>query len=88
MQQYSEEMLKWYDRYGKSRPSHTSHNVSTDDLEKHMKRLVPNEWRLEGNMLIGKTEMGPLAQTIPPDYILTGTDEAGLPIFQKIVLQK
>lgn len=84
---FSEDQLKWYDKYNKARPTHIPHNISTDDLEKHMRKLQPKKWRLEGNRLIGMTEMGPLVQTIPPQYILKGTDKDGLPIFEEIVLQ-
>lgn len=85
---FSEDQLKWYDRYNKARPTHIPHGVNSDELDKHMRRLQPESWRLEGNQLIGMTEMGPLVQVIPPDVILTGTDEDGLPIFEKVVLQK
>ena len=85
---FSEDQLKWYDRYNKARPTHIPHGITAENINEHMKRLQPESWRLEGNQLIGMTEMGPLVQTIPTDYILTGTDDEGLPIFEKIVLQK
>jgi hypothetical protein len=87
-QEWSESQLKWYDRHNKARPTHISHGVNTEDLDAHMKQLMPNTWRLEGNTLIGETEMGPLVQQIDPEYILSGTDEKGLPIFTKVVLSK
>lgn len=83
---WSEDQLKWYDYLGKARPVHTPHGVNGDDLHKHMRRLTPYKWRLEGNKLIGETEMGPLIQNIPTTHILTGTDSEGLPIFEKVVL--
>lgn len=57
-----------------------------DDIVGNMKQLLPSSWHLSGNTLIGKTEMGPLVQTISTDYILTGTDNKGLPMFRKIVV--
>lgn len=57
-----------------------------EDIREKLKAQKPTEWRLEGNKLIGKTEMGDVAQYIGTDYILKGTDENGLPILEKIVL--
>lgn len=57
-----------------------------EEIRANMKQLLPRSWKLAGNTLIGETEVGPLVQTIPTDYILTGTDKAGLPIFKRIVL--
>lgn len=57
-----------------------------DDISSEMKKLMPTSWRLEGDRLIGKTEMGELVQKIPSDYILTQTDSNGLPVFRKIQL--
>lgn len=57
-----------------------------DDVRAKMTQLKPNSWRLEGNKLIGMTDMGPLVQTIPTDYICKGTDKRGLPILEKVVL--
>ena len=61
-------------------------HLTEEDIAKNMKRLQPNSWTLEGNILRGMTDMGELVQTISPDYILTGTDEQGLPMFRKVVL--
>lgn len=66
-------------------PTAESHGTE-QELSENMKQLLPSEWRLEGNKLIGKTEMGELVQTIPTDYILEGTDSKGLPKFRKVVL--
>lgn len=64
----------------------TSEGHGTDDeIRANMHQLLPNTWLLEGNQLKGMTEMGELVQTIPTDYILTGTDSAGLPIFKRVV---
>ena len=66
------------------RPEHAE--WSMEDLEKNMKKLKPNSWRLEGNKLIGETEFGPLVNYIPTDYICKGSDADGLPILEKVVL--
>ncbi len=80
---YTDSHLGWFDKIGAERPEHIGH-IKEDEIDKAMTRLMPNSWRLEGNMLIGQTEVGPLHQTIDPNYILTGTDDKGLPVFQKI----
>lgn len=66
-------------------PTADSHGTE-QEIQENMKQLLPNSWKLEGNRLIGKTELGNLVQTIPTDYILEGTDSEGLPKFRKIVL--
>lgn len=81
---YSDAYLAWFDKHGVSRPENISH-VREEDIEKSMKRLMPRTWKLEGNKLTGMTDVGPLVQFIDPNYILTGTDEQGLPMFQKVV---
>lgn len=57
-----------------------------EDIRDKLTPLKPNSWKLEGNKLTGMTEMGLLVQMIPTDYILTGTDEKGLPVFKKVIL--
>lgn len=57
-----------------------------EDIREKLKPLKPNSWTLEGNKLVGKTEMGPLIQYIPTDYICKGADENGLPILEKVIL--
>ena len=79
--------LEFYDRHNKQRPSHIQHGVSPDNINEHMRKLQPRSWKLHGNVLTGMTDMGPLVQTIPTDYILTGTDDEGLPVFTKVKLQ-
>lgn len=83
---WSEEQLKWYDKVQKARPTHIPHGISSDNINEHMKQLKPHKWELKGNVLIGQTDMGPLVQTIDPKYILKGTDENGLPIFEEVVI--
>lgn len=72
-------------KLGMPLPTATPH-LYVDDIQKKLKRLMPNSWRLEGNELIGMTDVGELRQTIDPSYILTGTDEEGLPVFKKVVI--
>lgn len=56
-------------------------------IQSRMEPLKVNKWELKGNTLIGTTEEGVrMAQQIPTDLILTGVDEQGMPILQKIEL--
>ena len=66
-------------------PTADAHGTD-EEIRKNLKPLKPSEWRLEGNELIGMTDMGELRQTIPPDYICYGVDDSGLPILKKVVL--
>ena len=75
----------FYKKHGKAPPKHFEHGTE-QEIRDNAIRLRPNTWRLEGNQLIGQTEMGPLRQTIPTDVILTGTDDDGLPIFKRVIL--
>ena len=84
---WSDDQLKWFDKQGKARPGTTAHGVTSDNINEHMRELRPTQWKLEGNKLIGQTEMGPLVQFIPTNVILTGTDADNLPIFQDVVIQ-
>lgn len=72
-------------KLGVEPPKATPH-VTEEEMANNMQRLMPNSWTLEGNELVGMTEMGELRQTIPTDYICTGTDDKGLPILKKVVL--
>jgi hypothetical protein len=76
-------LVKLYQKEGKALPSHDPHGTD-EDIRANLRPLKPNSWRLEGNVLIGDTDWGPLAQTIPTNYILTGTDDDGNPVFKKI----
>lgn len=77
----TDQLRKW----GVPLPTADAHGTP-EEIQANMKQLLPNDWRMEGNKLIGRTEMGELVQYIPTDYVLVGSDEKGLPIFQKIVL--
>lgn len=75
----------FYKKHGKAPPKKFDHGTE-QEIRDNAIRLRPNTWRLEGNQLIGQTEMGPLRQTIPTDVILVKTSEDGLPVFKKIEL--
>lgn len=75
--------LEDFKNWGVALPSRESHGLSVDDIAKRVEKLSPTNWRLEGNKLIADTEMGPLINYIPTDYILTGV-ENNLPILKKI----
>ena len=75
-----------YEKLGIPEPSHEEH-LDVADIPNRMRRLMPNSWKLQGNELVGMTEMGPLVQRIPPNLILKGTDSKGLPVFEKVVIQ-
>lgn len=82
---HSDGYLDWHRRHGVELPDYQAHGTE-EEIRNKMKKLLPNEWKLEGNKLKGKTEMGELVQVIPTDYILKGTDDDGLPVFEKVVL--
>ncbi len=86
MSGFSEDQLKWYDKIGKARPTHIAHGISSDNINEHMRELKPYNWALKGNVLHAETDMGPLVQKIPPEYILKGEDENGRPQFEKVKL--
>ena len=72
-------------KLGGALPTVQTHGTE-EDITKSLTPLKPHSWRLEGNQLIGQTEMGELRQTIPTDYICRGTNDQGLPILEKISL--
>lgn len=81
----AERIQAFYKKHGKAPPKHWEHGTE-QEIRENMVRLRPGSWRLEGNQLIGQTELGTLVQTVPTDVILTGTDDDGRPIFKKVVL--
>lgn len=81
----AERIAAFYRKHGKEPPKSFSHGTE-EEIKEKMQLLKPNSWRLEGNQLIGETELGIVAQTIPTDYVLHGTDDDGLPILRKVVL--
>ncbi len=76
----------FYRKVLKTDPPKTTSHVTEDDVMRNMTKLTPNSWHLEGNQLIGMTQVGKLVQTIPSGYICKGSDSAGLPILEKVVL--
>lgn len=85
----SEKDLRWYDYHRVARPTHEEHGVrDTADapLSEQLQPGNPRNWHLKGNMLHCDTDFGPMAQSIPSDYVLHGTDAKGLPILKKVVL--
>lgn len=82
-----EKLVKYYKMLGVQLPAVESHGVDSPESPQsdRLKKEIPTNWRLEGNKLIGDTEFGPIAQMIPTDVLLVGTDSEGLPIFKKIV---
>lgn len=70
---------------GRERPSHEAHGTP-EDIRGSLKRAHAYSWHMEGNELVADTDLGPLRQMIPTDYICLGSDEQGLPILKKIGL--
>lgn len=82
---FNDKEIGWFHKVGKTPPSHQPHGTETD-IAQNMHPIKPNSWRVEGNKLIGDTEVGQLVQNIPTNLICTGTDDDGLPVFKKIVV--
>lgn len=74
---------EWFIKNNLTPPTHQAH-LRDDEIENHMEKLMPNKWRLEGNLLIGETKFGPVANFIPTNYICRGTGDDGLPILEKL----
>lgn len=85
MSKYYHPDTDYWREYEIKPPEATAHGTEEEILS-NLKQLKPNTWHLEGNKLIGMTEMGKLVQFIPTDYICTGTDSNGLPKLQRVVL--
>ena len=80
----SSDELEMYQRWGVAPPSHDTHG-SFEEIQENLVKAEATSWRLEGNKLIAETNHGPVIQFIPTDYILTGTDKKGLPIFKRVI---
>lgn len=76
--------LEWFEKNNLTPPSTTQHDLTPDDIKDRVKPLHPHSWRLEGNRLIAKTDMGELVNFIDTGYILTGEDKNGMPILKRI----
>lgn len=66
-------------------PATTTH-ITEEDIMRNLTTPETRNWRLEGNQLTVETSLGRVTQTIPTDYICTGTDDKGMPILTKIKL--
>ena len=73
----------FFRKFNMPAPESISHGTIEDVTDK-LEKVKPHSWRLEGNKLIAKTEIGELVNFIPTNYILTGEDSEGLPIFRKV----
>jgi hypothetical protein len=78
-----DETRKRFEKWGVPPPTSQPHGTP-QELKANLEPIRPSKWRMEGNKLIGETEMGVVAQFLPTDLICTGTDSQGLPIFKKI----
>lgn len=79
-----EKILNWFNRHGLTPPRHISHDLRVDDISTKLRPLKAHSWRLEGNRLIAKTDMGDVVNYIDPSYVMTGVDDNNLPILKKI----
>lgn len=87
MQLPDEKTLKEFERWKVAPPSHEEHGVADTFEHPLRERLISGNctnWRLEGNELCCDSDFGPLRQVIPTDYIMTGVDAKGLPVFKKV----
>lgn len=79
-----EKTVQWYERRGVTPPSSTPHGVKLDDLGDRLRPLKARSWKLEGNRLIAKTDLGDVVNYIDPGVIMTGVDERNLPVFKRL----
>lgn len=76
----------FYRKLGVAPPQAQAHGTE-EYIQERMQPLKVKKWELQGNTLIGITEEGvKMAQQIPTDFILEGTDDKGLPLLRKIEL--
>lgn len=76
---------RWYIKNGVAPPEHSAHGTP-DEIRANLKPAKVTKWHLDGNKLVAETELGPVVNYLPPEYILRGVDESGLPILTKLVL--
>lgn len=74
----------WFERHGLTPPTHVSHDATPDNLREKLRLLKVHSWRLEGNRLIAKTDMGEVVNYIDPGLVMTGVDGNNLPVFRRI----
>lgn len=81
---HEQKVVDWFNRHGLTPPSHTSHGATPDDIRDKLRPLHVRSWRLEGNRLVAKTDMGDVVNYIDPRYIMTGVDANNLPVFKRL----
>jgi hypothetical protein len=79
-----EKARAWFEKHGLTPPSTTPHGVTPDNIAEKLRPLKVHSWRLEGNRLVAKTDMGDVVNHISPEYVMTGVDTNNLPIFKKL----
>lgn len=69
-------------------PSRDPHGTdsSAQPISSNLQKVELSNWRLKGNKLTADTQFGEYVYLIPSDYIMKGTNDAGLPILEKIVI--
>lgn len=67
-------------------PSRDPHGTDSPEnpIGSNLQRVILKNWRLIGNKLTADTQFGEYSYLIPPNYIMTGTDDQGLPKLTKI----
>ncbi len=80
----SPEEIEQFQQWGKPLPTRDAHGTP-EEIRSNLEQAKPTNWRMEGNKLVADTQFGPLAQYLPTDVILTGTDDEGMPTFRKVV---
>lgn len=74
---------KEFEDWGVEVPT-SDHHGTEEDIRAQLRPMMPRNWRMEGNMLIGDTDLGVFQQRMPTNVILTGTDAEGKPVFKTL----
>jgi len=80
---YFHPQTDFFNKYKLTPPETVSHGTE-DDISKKVTKLECRNWRLEGNRLIADTDMGPLVNIIPSNFIMTGVDNENMPVLEEI----
>lgn len=82
---HSEAFLNWLEKNANVQPYFAAHGTD-EDIQAKMTKLLPKKWTMQGNRLIGETEMGEVTLNTPTDMILISSepDSKGLPQLKKI----
>jgi hypothetical protein len=84
---YSQGHLDWFAKHGKEAPYHAAHG-QVDDISQNLVRVKTSNWCMTApGILECDTNMGVLRQSIPNDMVCHGTDDNGMPILAKVVMQ-